>query len=478
MSGKISLKKHEDIWIWLGLALLAILFRFITFFPLTIDMDESTYLVIADHFLKGDVLYRDVTDVKPPGIFLIFAFVQFLFGKSIFIVRLFAALVVATGGYVLYRAQKNWGSARWPAILTGAVYIFMFNFYFGFSANTEIFFVFFTALAVWSYSRVDQGKRWYLLAGLFLGLGFLVKLHVAFDALAFGLFILVTGLQNRQVKWTLIHCSLLSFGFLVPFVSAHIIFWVLGYYQYYHFVTYEAPFNYSVIRDTGVLLKYFKDGIVTYLPFIAMAIAGFFTFRKRGNSKIHWLFLLLFALEWVAILATGKPHPHYWLQLVPPVALLAGSMFESQGVIHFFSKKAVKVVCVVIGAGYFVFLFNYYHKRYLQRPNHPQAVYDYLKPFVESEDKIYTGDGPQILYWLMDKKSPTPHIHQNHLTYPDKIATYEIDVEAEMDKIFATDPRFVILKQNYPHDFVNKRMERDYLEVKVISDYRIFKRKE
>lgn len=440
-------------------------------------MDESTYLVMADQLLNGGVLYKDVIDIKPPGVFFIFSLIQVLFGKSIFMVRLFAALVVGTGGYFVYLTKRNWESPVLPSVIAGAVFVFMFNFYFGFSANTEIFFVFFTALGIWAYSKIEKGTRYYLYSGLFLGLGFLVKLHVAFDALALGLFILIGGLLLREAKVTIWKCTQLTIGFLIPFALAHLIFLMMGYYEYYHFITYEAPFNYSAVRDSAVLAKYFKDGMITYLPFILMGTVGFFAMKRRKNSRVHWLLLLMFGLEWLAIIATGKPHPHYWLQLTLPVALLAGSMFENEKVLSFFSKKAVKIVCTILAAGYFTFLFTYYHKRYLQRSYHSVNIYEFLKPMVKPEDKIYTGDGPQILYWLLDKRSPTAHIHQNHLTYPDKIATYNIDVKEEMVKIFSTDPKFVILSKNYPHDFVLERMDKEYNAISTIDGFNIYEKK-
>ena len=472
MFGKSEMK-NEKLIIWLGLVLLAIIFRFITFFPLTIDMDESTYLVIADHFLNGEVLYKDVTDIKPPGIFIIFSLIQLIVGKSIFMFRLVGAIVVGTGAFIVFKTKRNWGSPLWPSIISGMVYVFMFNFYFGFSVSTEIFFVFFTALGIWAYSKTNQGTFYYFLSGLMLGLGFLVKLHVAFDALALGLFILFLGFGKKAFKSTLIECALLTGGFLLPFAITHGIFWMTGYYEYYHFITYKAPFNYSVDRDVGVLLKYFKDGMVTYLPFIILAVFGFFEMKKQ-SLKVYWLLILMFILEWGAILATGKPHPHYWLQLSLPLALMAGSMFEREQTVVFFQKRLVKIICIVIAAGYLTFLFNYYNKRYLQRSYHSVKIYNHLKSMVTNEHVIYTGDGPQILYWLMNKKSPTPHIHQNHLTYPEKIATYEIDVEKEMDRIFKSDPQYVILTGNYPHEFVLDRMERDYTLIQSIDGYNIY----
>ncbi len=469
------LKNHSHFNVWLGLVGLAITFRFITFFPLTIDMDESTYLVMTDHILNGGVLYKDVIDIKPPGIFLIFSVIQLLVGKSIFLIRLIAAIVVGSGGYFVYRTKRNWKSTHWASILSGAVFVFMFNFYFGFAVNTEIFFVFLTTTSIWVYSKIESGRKYYFFSGLLLGFSFLVKLHAAFDALALGLFILIVGVGLKKIGSTLLNSTLLTGGFLIPFMLSHLIFWMMGYYEYYHFITYEAPFNYSVERDSAVLLKYFKAGIITYLPFIIMAGVGFLAMQKRKDQKVEWLLLLMFILEWVAILATGKPHPHYWLQLSLPVALLAGSMYENEMVTSFFRKRLVKIVCVVLVSGYTIFLFKYYHKRYIQRSCHSENIYEYLKPLVKNEDKIYTGDGPQILYWLMDKTSPTAHIHQNHLTYPNKIATYKVNVKDEMEKIFASKAKFVTLSKNYPHDFVLERMDKEYELVNTIDGFNIYR---
>ncbi len=458
---------------WLMFAGVAVAFRFITFFPLTIDMDESTYLVIADHFLNGSILYKDVMDVKPPGIFIIFSAFQFLFGKSIFLLRLFGAVTIATSAFLVYHTKKNWQATETASILSALTFIFMFNFYFGFSVLTEIFFTFFTALAIWLYSEHTSGAWTYLWVGLALGLGFLVKLHVAFDALAIGVFIVGAGVLHYHN--VLRQATLLLIGFLFPYGITHLLFWATGNYEYYYFITYVVPFNYSSIRDVGVLAKFFKDGIVTYLPFIAMGVMGALSMIRNKQFSIVCLLLLLFLFDWVAILATGKPHPHYWLQLALPVSLLAGNMIELGNVWFFFRRKVTKWVLGMLTTVYFAFLFPYYYKRYIKPPIHSEKIYEYLKPLVHETDRIYTGDGPQILYWLMDKQSPTPHIHQNHLTYPSKIATYEIDIEKEMNRILDTRPHFIILSERYPHSFVLQRVSADYEVLENIQGFHIYR---
>ncbi|MEM6379055.1 MAG: hypothetical protein AAF705_12640 [Bacteroidota bacterium] len=88
-----------------GFIALATLLRFCSFFPSVINHDESTYLVIADMLTKGAIYWVDYADTKPVGIFTLLAAFQLLFGKSIVLFRLLAALCLAFSAFLLYLIQ-------------------------------------------------------------------------------------------------------------------------------------------------------------------------------------------------------------------------------------------------------------------------------------------------------------------------------------------------------------------------------------
>src|ERR1041384_6374475 len=50
--------------------------------------DQGIYAVVGDAVLDGKMPYRDVWDFKPPGIFLVFALAEALFGKAMASIRL------------------------------------------------------------------------------------------------------------------------------------------------------------------------------------------------------------------------------------------------------------------------------------------------------------------------------------------------------------------------------------------------------
>jgi hypothetical protein len=74
-----NLYEKKPVRFLLLFCLLAVTLRFFSFFPSVIDHDESTYLEIARMLLSGKILYVDMVDIKPPGIFLILAGLQAVF---------------------------------------------------------------------------------------------------------------------------------------------------------------------------------------------------------------------------------------------------------------------------------------------------------------------------------------------------------------------------------------------------------------
>jgi hypothetical protein len=96
--------------IWLGLsgALLAV-FRIPTFQWSMLNVDEASWIVCAQSINAGGIPYRDVYDIKPPGLFLIYWLSQFIspwgYAGSRFL--LFIANLATVG--VLIRITRTMG---------------------------------------------------------------------------------------------------------------------------------------------------------------------------------------------------------------------------------------------------------------------------------------------------------------------------------------------------------------------------------
>ncbi len=66
-----------------------------------IDWDESVYLLMARSMLQGHVPYTVVWDHKPPGLYVLFALAQLLFGQSVLAIRLLAVAAVTVSCWLL-----------------------------------------------------------------------------------------------------------------------------------------------------------------------------------------------------------------------------------------------------------------------------------------------------------------------------------------------------------------------------------------
>ncbi|MBK6947126.1 MAG: hypothetical protein IPH16_02735 [Haliscomenobacter sp.] len=151
---------------------LALALRFPTFFRSVIDHDESTYLVIADAVRNGAMYWVDVIDVKPVGIFWLLGALLEIVGRSVFWMRVIAALFLALTAFLLSETKLRLGSSLVAAFASGAIYLVLnsvFTFY-GLSPNTETYFNLFTIAGFFLVLNVRN--PWiFFLPGFFWGMG-------------------------------------------------------------------------------------------------------------------------------------------------------------------------------------------------------------------------------------------------------------------------------------------------------------------
>jgi hypothetical protein len=83
-----------------------------------INDDEFFFAVIAQHWLAGGLPYVSTYDVKPPGVFALYAMAQALFGESLATIKGLEIVFTALGGAGLYHlARKSGGPALWCSVL-------------------------------------------------------------------------------------------------------------------------------------------------------------------------------------------------------------------------------------------------------------------------------------------------------------------------------------------------------------------------
>ena len=435
--------------IFLGLA---VVIRWGTFFPSVINHDESTYFLIGQGLLQGQTYLVDSFDTKPIGIFLVYALMSLLGGGSIFMLRLFTALIIGLTAYLIFRLGRKANADERVGWAAGIAYLLLssiFKFY-GLSPNTELFFVPFAVAAVllvWG-----EKQQWYhfALAGLLLGAGFVIKYVIAADAFAIGAFLLWRGWRQQELgKAIFQQCFPLTLAFFIPLGIVYGYYASIGHLDSFLFYTFDVTSRYPVEASWGRRLLFTLEFFGRFFPFTLLAI---FAVRERLPQDRSWQGFLLFWLLCVAIMTIlpGKTFGHYQIQLMPPLALLMGSWFyeqrQQQAFLRKLSPRIGWGIFAALILGLSLGLYSYYSKE-----DEPRVVAAELQRRLQPGELVYTGNYHHITYHLLGQQSLTPYVHSSLLFYDHHVRALEIDLEQEANRILQQDPRFVLLRTDHPH---------------------------
>lgn len=453
--------------LFLGVALLL---RFFSFFPSVINHDESTYIVISDTILAGYTYQVDYIDTKPIGIFLVYALVQLLLGPSILLLRIAAAAALAATAFFLYRAKLSFGSRPEAAFAAGLIYLFLnsiFTFY-GVSPNTETFFNLFTALALWIYC--SRPPLWgYALAGLSLGIGFVIKYVVLFDGLAFGLFLLWPARQGEE-RWGAAWSKALTMavGAALPFLGIIAWYQSRGHLDELWFYTFTVSGRYLEQRPLTDHLIFFLDFNLRFLPVALFFYYALFSRRVPLSSRQFGLLWSVMAL--VGVLLPGKLFGHYLVQFMLPFSFLAGEFFAiprmelPKGLRWLRQPKVAYTLLPLLLLTNLVLQY----KDYYLKTDYPRQISAFLAPRIGPEDVLYTSND-QITYHLLGKLPPQPYVHPSLLWEEEHIRALEVDQATEIEKLKAERPRFMVFRNPQYSDPFTELIKEEYQLVKQIG---------
>ena len=456
------------------LLLMAVAVRIFSFFPTVIDHDESTYIVIADAILRGQTYFVDVIDTKPVGIFLLYAGIQKIVGSGIFMLRLVSTLFLGFTAFFLYLSLIKIGGTARSGLAAGMIYLVINSIftYYGVSPNTETFFSFFTALAFWIW--VGERRTWaFPLAGFFLGIGFIIKYVVAFDALAFGLFMLWLAFIGKR-KWlsTILQAGLMLIGFLLPFILAINYYSALGHLDTFFFYTLEVSSRYPDAAKAWDYIKFFFDFNLRFFPVVIWAI---YAIRSKNVSyHVSQFGLLWISLVWVVVLLPGKFFAHYCIQVMLPLSFLAGAFWNIPSTERPRWLRAITspkigwpVLILLLALNAFFQKKDYFDKRDL-----PLEMAQFLKSELEEGDIFYVGNYEQILYHLLDQPSPIPYVHSSLVWRQNHIDALKVDKDETVQRLKDVSPRFIFRKKSdKDNDLpIQNWLEEEYELVKEVNE--------
>lgn len=457
----------KDWQVFLLFLLFSIILRFFSFFPSVIDHDESTYLVMASSMLKGELLYVDLIDIKPVGIFLIMAFFQLLFGNSIFMIRLISAGLVALTSFFIYKTKISRNEDKISAVNSGILYVFIISIFafFGVSLNTELYFNFFTIIGL--YFFFSKHKYKYFTSGLFFGFGFIIKYVVLFDFAALAFFNLLWFIISGQKKWFknyFLPHFYTSLAFLVPFAITHLYYYLIGYYDDFFYITFSASGKYSANISLIEKLEYAGMFFLRFFP-VTILYTLFIIHKSNSNISNYEKY---FSLIWIGfvligIFILGHKFGHYYIQLMLPLCYFAGNYFTKYRPKIIFIRKITSAPINYILIGIFFIIVNIFsYNEYFAKKDYPKIISNYLENKLDKKDNIYTGNYQHVIYYLLDKKSPTKYVHRSLIFAEHHIHALNIDTNAVYRSIINSNPKYILYEKKLYSEKLTKYISNNY----------------
>lgn len=321
-----------------GLLALAFLTRVHALWIPVLDIDETQFIGFAQVLLDGGLPYLDSTDTKPPMIYWVVAAILKFFGRNNLL-----AVHIATIVWVWITSLAIYGLAAQLFNRKSASYAGLF--YILFTAGFETKFISTSitqfmnlplVLGTLFFSRgcVTPGnlKRGLLmtLAGLLTAVAFNFKYQggIQLPILMVGLFLMSVegGLPDRG------HLTLDLVGLVAGFILGTALIWGPLYLSgvWPHFVEWSLIGSVTYIRDgrhSWMLSFVSQTGwfILSMLPLVLLAGRGVRTTANSGERRKIFFVLLWLVATFIPVSVGGRFYGHYFLQLLPPLVILAAT---------------------------------------------------------------------------------------------------------------------------------------------------------
>jgi len=318
----------------LGIILLTVAIRLPSLLhPRPID-SEAMYSVVANEIVDGGRPYIDAVERKPPLLFWTYAAIFKVAGefnwKALHIVALVWTLCAMGGLYVIGRELFDRNTGLVAALFYGVFQPLWMWKTLSFDGEMVMNLPIILAWAIAFRQSSSRLRPELFAAGAFLGAAFLLKQPAGIAAVPLGIYLLLPSYRaSRKLTRTnsIIQATMLTGGFFAALGVVTIVIWKQG-------ILRDA--FYWTIADHDVPHVFWQKGIVITLAFLAACLPLVIgaIMACRDQSKI-WaerkaeqtaLFGLL-AASAIGAAAGARFYPHYYVQLIPPLALLAAPYY-------------------------------------------------------------------------------------------------------------------------------------------------------
>src|ERR1700686_4825392 len=297
-----------------------------------LERDEGEYAYAGQLMLQGDPPYHSAYNMKLPGTYAAYAVIMAVFGQTVAGIRMgMLVVLIANTLLVFFLGKRLFGIVAGTS--AAAAYTLLANRLqtMSLDGHATHFIVLFALAGTLLLLHAIETQRAVALfgSGVLFGLAFLMKQHgILF--VVFGFLFWAWSQWKEQANWRKVISQgmALASGMTLPFLLTCLFIWHEGVFRQFWFwtVSYGAAYENEVKFSEGwkyfhAMISRFARPLNIWLP-AGIGLTALF-WNHRGRE--HKVFLLSFVLfSFLAVCPGLYFRPHYFLVLLPAVALLAG----------------------------------------------------------------------------------------------------------------------------------------------------------
>ena len=462
-------------WIFLAAIILFVVVVRVRLLDFPLERDEGEYAYMGQLILHGIPPYSMAYNMKFPGTYLMYALIMALFGQTANGIHLGFMIVNCASILLVYAVARKIFSDL-GAITASSAYalLSLSSSVLGFAAHATHFVVL-PALGgalLLLYAEKKEETSLYFLSGALFGIAFIMKQPGVFFFFFGATYILYRHFSSRTAglpaAGLISKLVTFSVGAAVPLLVTMLWLYSAGVFPRFWFwtIAYASKYGSQVpLSDAWSALKQnfppVADGFFLVWVLSALGLVSLFFHNgiKTGKS-----FVFLFALFSILTVCPGFYfRQHYFVTLLPAIALLAGLFIDFLGSRGYaflkpagwkYAGLAIFAAAAIVGiVGQRAYLFEdspLKLSRSIYGPNpFPEAlqIAEFIKSRSKAADTIAVlGSEPEVFFYT-GLHSATGYIYTYSLMEKHE---YALTMQKEMaQEIEASNPRFVVLVNVY-----------------------------
>ena len=430
-----------------------------------LERDEGEYAYAGQLLLQGIPPYELAYSMKFPGTYVAYAITMFLFGQTVAAIHLGLLFVnSATSVLIFFIGKRLLNSTVGIAAAASYALLSLSPSVLGLAGHATHFVVLPVLggafLLLNQQNQLGVGRLF--LGGLLVGIGLLMKQPALFFILFGASYLFLGDIRTGLVlRKAILRNLVFAGGATTPLLITFLALWYAGVFAKFWFWTIHYAHEYGTLVSMSdvrpILIHSVRDAIGPNWPLWILAGVGLFTYflnRSTGKSTGFLLGLLISSI--LAVCPGFYFRPHYFILLLPAVALIAGVAINNISSVLRRQITAVRFLPILLlasCAALLVFaqrdLFFRFSPVEISHTIYagnlfPETikVAEYVRDHTDSSDKIAVfGSEPQI-YFYSHRHSATGYIYTYPLMEPQ---TYARQMQSAMiHEIELAKPKYLI----------------------------------